>query len=743
LRIERLEDRCVPSTITPTTFADGGLGSGSLRDAVLQFNADSGTDDDIIQLQPGTYSLTIQNIFGRHETAGLTGDLNLNSTSHRWIIHGAGSSGDNPTIIDAGQLGDRVFEIVNAGTQVVFNDLVIQGGLAQEDGVDGRFQGTQDALGGGILNNGADLTLDHVVVQGNRAVGGDATHVRFPGYFACGAGIYSFGGSLTIAGAKITNNQAFGGRGGDSSLGNPAGAGGSAIGGGLYAVFGSLDVSDSRIANNRITGGRGGDGGFYYTSSGRTVFLGGSGGTAQGAGLYVNGSSLTVASSSIASNQATGGSSGPYGSAGVGDGGGLYTSSNAGTPTVTGTTLSDNSASGPSGFSRFGFGGGIYNDQVGTLTVSSCTLSGNSAGSGGGIYNQGMATVNNSTLSGNSADSGGGMYNQGTATVTYSTLSGNSVLGPNSYGGGIVNQGTLTVSNSNLSGNSAGFAAGGISNGGALTVINSTLSGNSADYFGGGIITGGTLTVVNSTLSGNRAVSGFGGGLMIDFGSPLLHDTLIAGNFWGTGTNRSDVVGALYPGGDYNLIGDGSGMTGLQNGVNGNQVGSANAPIDPLLGPLQDNGGPTQTMALLPGSPAIDAGNNDYANDWDQRGPGYPRIVNGIIDIGAFEYQGDGRGPTSPPLRPDTARPLALLNFVATLDREHQAMLSAPMSSNSAPIEVEPNRVTGAAESVPKDLPVDRMFAWRYEKEPWQAGVWGQKLATDSIREELYCLDEG
>ena len=90
LRIELLENRCVPATITPTTFDDGGFGSGSLRDAVLHFNADTGTDDDIIQLEAGTYRLTIQNVGGRHETAGLTGDLNLTQTSHRWFIRGAG-----------------------------------------------------------------------------------------------------------------------------------------------------------------------------------------------------------------------------------------------------------------------------------------------------------------------------------------------------------------------------------------------------------------------------------------------------------------------------------------------------------------------------------------------------------------------------------------------------------------------------------------------------------------------------
>src|SRR5215831_8615600 len=122
LRVELLESRWVPSTITPATFADGGLGSGSLRDAVLQFNADAGTDDDTIQLAAGTYSLTIQNAGGHHETASLSGDLNLTQTSHHWIIQGAGPS----TIIDASQLQDRVFQIVNPGTQVVFQDLVIQ-----------------------------------------------------------------------------------------------------------------------------------------------------------------------------------------------------------------------------------------------------------------------------------------------------------------------------------------------------------------------------------------------------------------------------------------------------------------------------------------------------------------------------------------------------------------------------------------------------------------------------------------
>src|SRR5262249_40407079 len=127
----------------------------------------AGTDDDTIQLAAGTYSLTIQNVGGNHETAGQTGDLNLTQTSHRWIIQGTGPS----TIIDATQLHDRGFQIVTPGTQVVFKDLVIQGGLAQDDGSNGVLAGSTDALGGGILNNGGNVTLDHVVLQNNLARG--------------------------------------------------------------------------------------------------------------------------------------------------------------------------------------------------------------------------------------------------------------------------------------------------------------------------------------------------------------------------------------------------------------------------------------------------------------------------------------------------------------------------------------------------------------------------------------------
>jgi hypothetical protein len=218
----------------------------------------------------------------------------------------------------------------------------------------------------------------------------------------------------------------------------------------------------------------------------------------------------------------------------------------------------------------------------------------------------------------------------GTVTVGNSTVVGN--------GGGISNGGTLMVSNSTLSGNSGNN--GGIYNVGTLTVSNSTLSGNSAAGSGGGIYNNGTLpvTLTSVTLTGNRGNlaggSYHGGGLFVAYGAPVLHNTLIAGNFRdATGTTRADVFGALHPGGDYTLIGDGTGMTGLSNGVNGNQVGSAADPIDPLLGPLDDNGGPTLTHALLSGSPALNAGGPDQLEVADQRGV----VRAGGVNIGAYQ----------------------------------------------------------------------------------------------------------
>jgi hypothetical protein len=362
-----------------------------------------------------------------------------------------------------------------------------------------------------------------------------------------------------------------------------------------------------------------------------------------------------------------------------GNGGGIYSS---GTLTVSNCILSGNSTNNGGG-DLSAFGGGIYNSS-GTLTVSNCTLSSNSVSVsgdfteafGGGIYNAGSLIVTASTLNGNSSSNsgssnsafGGGILNTGTLTITNSILTGNSTKGQR--GGGIENLGgTVVIASSTLEANSADFINGGgggiESDQGTLTVTNSTFSGNSA-FIGGGIdsegITGiATLTVTNSTFSGNSAVFGgaifdfntqtvitsctisgnsaqsLGGGITVDqFGTPppAMRNTIIARDF---APSSPDVDGILSSQG-HNLIGDGTGGSGY---VSTDLVGTSAHPIDPKLGPLQNNGGPTQTMALLPGSPAIDAGDNAFSpGPFDQRGLGYPRIVNGIIDIGAFEVQG-------------------------------------------------------------------------------------------------------
>jgi hypothetical protein len=299
-------------------------------------------------------------------------------------------------------------------------------------------------------------------------------------------------------------------------------------------------------------------------------------------------------------------------------------------------------------------GGGILN-QGSTLTLTNATISGNAAaaptgGAGGGIYNLGgTLTLSNSSVSGNSAIMlGGGIFNGfgGTLSLSNSTISGNS-CGVEGSGGGIrINSGTVTLSNSTVSGNTVGVGGdgGGMANAfGTLIMSNSTVSGNSASD-GGGIANTGTLTLSSCTVSGNSCgvEQGTNGGIS-SFGEGMLNarNTIIAGNTAPTDPDLGGDLGSL----GHNLIGNTQGGSGFD------PTDLLN--INPLLGPLQDNGGPTQTMALLPGSPAIDAGDNTDAPDWDQRGEGFARIVgiidpnNPVIDIGAFEVQADS-GPRPP-----------------------------------------------------------------------------------------------
>jgi hypothetical protein len=254
----------------------------------------------------------------------------------------------------------------------------------------------------------------------------------------------------------------------------------------------------------------------------------------------------------------------------------------------------------------------VQSDAV--LSIDGSTITGGwISGLGGGFSNGLHSTlhVTNSAISGNSSNSGGAFYNLGTLDVTNSTVSGNSAEvagGPFEFeGGGFLNFGTLNVTNSTISGNSA-YTGGGFYNDFAyLTLMNSTVSDNSAVDEGGGFYADGALDVTNSIVAGNLAPLG------------------------------PDVSGRFRSGG-YNLVGDESNINWTATATS-DQVGTAANPIDPLLGPLQNNGGPTATHQLLAGSPAIDAGDPLFVGlSFDQRGTGFNRIVNGTVDIGAFEF---------------------------------------------------------------------------------------------------------
>jgi Right handed beta helix region len=286
-------------------------------------------------------------------------------------------------------------------------------------------------------------------------------------------------------------------------------------------------------------------------------------------------------------------------------------SQDAGTATVSGCTFTDN-------------GTGV-SLGAGTMTVSASSFSGN----GAGISNDGALTVDDCTIQ---STNGNGVSNAGTATIDYSTIADN-VAG---NGGGVYNTGTLSITNSTVAGNRADGAFAEYPVGKNEYIYEPT-----APAVGGGIWNSGTLTVASCTIASNTAVQligpdigSNGGGIASTGGTVTVQNTIIAQN---QAPADPDVSGSFVSNG-CNLIGAGAGSSGFT--APGDQVGSAAAPINPLLGPLQNNGGSTATMALLPYSPAIDAGSNAAATGLttDQRGPGFSRFV-GPVDIGAFEVQ--------------------------------------------------------------------------------------------------------
>jgi len=451
----------------------------------------------------------------------------------------------------------------------------------------------------------------------------------------------------------------------------------------------SLTNGDLGIANGTDTGKNltiTGPGAAALTVTNSTISNNTTATNAKGGGVFMYQSgNMTVTNSTVTGNTATGN----------GDGGGVffYRSDDM---TVTNSTVTGNDGND---------GGGIKFYKSGNGTVTGSTISNNTSTTGGGLkfYNSTSLTVTNSTITGNHAVTGAGggidFYQGGNApdpsaslTITGSTISGNDAA---RNGGGIqfYDRGsarnstvtTLTILDSTISGNTTTRSGGGLYfYGNTATIANSTIAGNSAQNDGGGIAAfAGNVSLLQSTISGNTAgpdAVDFGDGLYLrgpgaavksladpaaKDAKPARDDTEAKG---GKSTKppkparvSSDSVGTLSIG-TVNLVGtivsgNGTGDIETQStatvnsmnslwgtksaGITINDQGGTINSSTPGLAALANNGGPTQTMALLAGSLALDAGPTTVptfsGNQFDQRGAGFPRVVNGRVDIGSYE----------------------------------------------------------------------------------------------------------
>lgn len=400
---------------------------------------------------------------------------------------------------------------------------------------------------------------------------------------------------------------------------------GSAINAGGLHNGGTLELIDSIIEDNEVSGADNSVGGGIGNSVGllslTRVTVRGNSATVNGGGLYNSSGIISITDSTFENN-----------SADI-DGGGLSIFN--GSLTMTGGSITGNSA---------GVDGGGLSVENALVSLTEVTVSSNTAvEDGGGLNSFGSAELRlfTSTVTGNIATSfGGGIRNFGaTLGVTDSTISNNQ---SGTSGGGIDNdRGLAEITNSIIANNLATEDGGGTNNFmGTLGVSNSTYSANQATRFGGGVHNGdsATATIINATLTLNTA--GETGGGIHSIGSISVGNTIVAGN---TAIDFGpDVVGVFTTLGT-NIIGDVGPALGLVHDTDGDQVGTSGSPIDPLLSPLGDNGGPTLSHALTIDSPAIDAGTTDGAAAADQTGN--QRLLDGdrdgnlAVDIGAVEFR--------------------------------------------------------------------------------------------------------
>jgi predicted outer membrane repeat protein len=518
--------------------------------------------------------------------------------------------------------------------------------------VGGTFSGNSASGGGGIVNNGnlevtnSSFSENNVLNSGGGIVNGTNAAASISGSdfhknsAGNGGGIANYG-SLAVADCTLSENTALN------------------LGGGIEnGIGGTFDlIGSTLIANHADYRG----GGMHNTGElltvSQTSFTGNTAGEF-GGGIFNEQNLVSITDSDISDNVAENRAGGVY---------------NMGTITITGSTLSGNSSDTGGGIRNHGtmaiadstistnhavyVGGGIYNYLSGTMTIEGCDISGNTSDNavddyGAGIANDGSLTVSESTIMANFAYTGGGIHNGAAAVmeITDSSISGNFAQ---TSGGGIKNFGAMEITDSTLSGNTA-VEGGGIHNGnyGTLTIFRSTLAENIAESKGSGIYNAFTLNMTNSTLSGNKVLAGSGGGIYNTLFLNLTNCTL-SGNdaLYGNGggvfnmsaggnMNFYNTIIANSGGTDcYNAgyVGDNIHNLVVNNAAPPYQCGTPFLSTNPLLDLLTDNGGATLTHALVPESPAVDAGSADHCALTDQRGVERPQGAG--CDIGAYELE--------------------------------------------------------------------------------------------------------
>jgi hypothetical protein len=606
LNVDRTDDTAAASACT------AAANDCSLRGAIIRANTNPNADPVVINLKPATtYGLTLNN--AAQENAAASGDLDITTSLHTVTITGGGSAGPNATVIDAAMMNtatrrDRVFHVTGSNVRVTFQNLVIRNGQAADDGSSGASTNptaqNTNRFGGGILNNGGSLTLNSVLIQSCQALGkGDSVVNDHTTLDAFGGGIASFAatGNVIIIDSSLTANAANGGNGGNFNNG----AGSNAKGGSIYFEGGTLNIRSSRILSSSAKGGMGGNGPGNQQN-------GGMGGTAHGGGAYIGGGAVIIDNSTFESCTAVGGNSG--------------------------TGQNGTNAGADSG------GGGLF--SLGNVTVTNSTFDLNSA-TGGNAGNSFGPDCFGAHQSGDGGAARGGaiLADGGSVIINTATFASNSAKGGNGGNGGKTNGGSPCAQTSH--------GAGGLAHGGAMTNTNAatlnikhaTISLNNAQAGNTGVNQGG------ANLPPRPKAEGTGGGIRVGPASVTLENTIIAGNTAANGLG--DPAGAPTPGPnvDGTITSNGHNLLGVATDAGGFVGTGDKTGANAMLAALANNGGPTRTMALSPGSAAIDAGVAAGAT-LDQRGQ--PRTFNDLgvanaptsdgTDMGAFERQ-SGQSP--------------------------------------------------------------------------------------------------